>query len=383
MKKICIVTTSRADYGLLRPVIRKVEASKHFKLNLVVTGSHIKSTHQSISEIKEDKFPITEIIEIFNNDDSKLSNALSVATATEKFSKFFNESKPDLLLILGDRFELMGIVTPAYLLGIPIAHMCGGDLTFGAIDESIRHAITKLSTFHFVTNKESYDRVKQLGESPSAVFNTGHTALDNLKEFNLLSSKELESTLGINFNKKNILFTFHPVTFEEDLGTQDLRNSLDVLSSLKETNIFITRPNVDSGNQDFNCLLDDFVSSQKNTWIFDSLGTHKYFSLLNEVDVVMGNSSSALMEAPYFQVPSINIGDRQEGRPQGNSIINCNTDNTSIEQALDMAFNFDPSNITCPYGNGDASTKIAQDLETIFKQKLPLKKKFMELKHAC
>jgi UDP-hydrolysing UDP-N-acetyl-D-glucosamine 2-epimerase len=335
----------------------------------------------TIKEIEDDNIPVYAQIQMFEDGTLEALNAFSIGEACKNFGQLFASIEPDLLFILGDRAELLSIVVPAYLAGIPIAHMCGGDLTFGAIDESVRHAITKLSNFHFVTNALSEKRVLQLGEERERVFNVGHTAIDNLADLPILSKRELEESLNVKFQEFNILLTFHPVTYAEDFGLRALSNIFKALEPYKDYGIFITRPNIDPGYEKINLMLNDFVKSEENRWVFSSLGTQKYFSLMAIVNVVLGNSSSGLMEAPYFKIPTIDVGDREEGRPRGNSVINCSEETNDIKMALKKALRFQETTITTPYGNGGASKKIVDLLETLLQNKLYRKKKFVDLQY--
>ncbi len=303
--KICVVTTNRADYGLLRPVLHALSASAQFNLRLVVTGSHLlTSAGRTIDEIRKDNLAISREILIFPNSMRSDQHAVYVAEGIKKFDLYFKESKPDAVMVLGDRFELFSVVLPAFLAGIPILHLAGGDLTFGAIDDSVRHAVTKMASLHFVNNPESGRRVMQMGEQKEKIFDVGHTAVDNLQYFKLLSRPELETELGIAFASKNILMTFHPETQAKDKGLQILKNTLTALESVKDANIFITGSNIDQGYETFEKAINDFAAAHKNARFFKSLGTQKYFSLMAQVNMVLGNSSSGLMEAPHFRVPT-------------------------------------------------------------------------------
>jgi len=358
--KICIVTTNRADYGLLRPVLREIAKQENLSAELVVTGAHLlQSAGMTISEIQHDNFPIAAEIPMFAEPSGTDSHAEAVSEGLRKFDAYFRKTKPDCVMVLGDRFELFSIVLPAFLAGIPIVHLCGGDMTLGAIDESIRHAVTKLSTLHFVTNAESERHVLQLGEQPDRVFNVGHTAIDNLNDMTLMNRADLSRELSVSFKALNILMTFHPETYADDRGVKALRNTLSVLGDLQDTGIFITGSNNDPGFEDFRTEVARFVKANSNASFFSSLGTYKYFSLMAQVDVVVGNSSSGLMEVPYFKIPTIDIGNRQQGRLRGNSIIHSDGSPESLRRALDEALNFNRDVIKNPYGEGGAAEKIA------------------------
>lgn len=379
-KKLCVVTTSRAEYGLLRPILRHAQKSDCIDLQLVVSGTHLlQSKGFTLQEIQNDRIPICAQVELFENNNAEISYASILGKGCEQFADVLARLQPDMVLILGDRFELPCVVFPAYLKGISIAHVCGGDLTLGAIDDSIRHAITKLSTFHFVTNEASERRVLQMGEERGRVFNVGHTAIDNLEEFQLLSKHDIEQNLNVKFQKKNILMTYHPVTYANDWGVGAFENILRALELIDDCGVFITRPNIDMGHEQINSRIDHFVSTHTNAWAFPSLGTLRYFSLMSHVDIVLGNSSSGLMEAPYFKKPTVDVGEREKGRTKGNSVISCADDLESIQTALTQAFHFNDFPITNPYGNGGAGEKIVSIVEQLIQTPIHRKKTFIEM----
>ena len=315
-RKIALVTSTRAEYGIMSKLIEALDKDSEIDFYLLVTGMHLS-----------EKFGMTknEISQkIYKEIDIEIESepAHSLALTIEKFSQTFKEIKPDLLVVLGDRYEIMGVAQAAMLNNIPIAHLYGGDTTEGAIDEAVRHSITKMSHLHFTSCENYRKRVIQLGEDPTRVFNFGALAIENIKTVPLMSKSELENSLGFEFAEKNLLVTFHPVTLEGDSKTQ-FAELLEALDEQKNTNIIITCPNSDEGNEDIFELIKEFESTHSNVKAFKSLGLKRYLSAMQFVDAVVGNSSSGIYEVPSFGIPTINIGNRQKGRIQAESIINC------------------------------------------------------------
>lgn len=379
-KKICVITGSRAEYGNLKNLIYKLKKSKKIKLQLLVTGMHLSVQHGlTYKEIVKDGFKITKKIKILKNLDSEKDVSSFTSDGIKKFSEVFNKIKPDLILVLGDRFEIFAGVIAAMFARIPIGHIHGGETTEGAIDEAIRHSITKMSHIHFVSTKEYRERVVQLGEFPKNVYLTGGMGVDTIKKTKFLKKNVLEKKINFSFGKKNILVNFHPVTLEKNTSKIQIKEILSALKMLKNTKIIFSMPNADQDSKNIFNEIKNFVKTNRNSKSYKSLGSLNYLSCLKLVDVILGNSSSGLLEAPTLRVPTINIGDRQKGRAKANSVIDCKPEKKKILQKLkkilDNNLFMRSINFKNPYGNGGASKKIVNILEKIDYNKL-LKKKF-------
>ncbi|EMK10347.1 MULTISPECIES: UDP-N-acetylglucosamine 2-epimerase [Leptospira] len=383
-RKICVITGTRADYGQLRWLIFEISKSSKLDLQIIATGMHLSPEFGlTYKEIENDGFLIHKKIEILLSSDSPVGVSKSVGLGLIGFSEAFADLSPDIILVLGDRFEILAATVAALISKIPVAHLHGGETTEGAFDESIRHSITKMSHLHFVAANEYRNRVIQLGENPSNVFLVGGMGIDGIKKSNLLKKEELESSLNIKLKKNNLLITFHPVTLEEFTAkTQmiELLSSLETLSP--ETGLIFTMPNADTDGRIIFELVKEFTSSHSNAWHFTSLGQTRYLSCLQFVDAVVGNSSSGIIEAPSFKIGTINIGDRQKGRLKAKSIIDCEPKKTEIIDAFKRLYSSDfqkkLSTIVNPYGEGGASEKIVKILEKVEIQGI-LKKKFFDL----
>ena len=371
MRKICVVTSTRAEYGIMSNFINELYNDSDVDLQLIVTGMHLSEKFGMTKN--EIKIPVYSEINI----EIEKEPYRALAVAIEKFSNLFKDIQPDLLTILGDRYEIMGVAQAAMLNNIPIAHLYGGDTTEGAIDEAIRHSITKMSHLHFTSCEEYRKRVIQLGENPERVFNVGSLAIENIKNTKLLLKEEFENSINFKFNKKNLLVTFHPVTLENSAQEQFLE-LLDALSELNDTNIIMTCPNSDEGSSTIFDMIQEFTANHHNTKSFVSLGMLRYYSAMQYVDMVVGNSSSGIYEAPSFKVPTINIGNRQKGRLQSNSIINCNAKKDDILNAIEMGYNMDCSKVFNIYEKENTSKEIIRILKTFSLNNI-LKKEFYDL----
>ncbi len=362
--KIAGISTTRADYGLLYwPFKNLIENG--FDLKIVVTAGHLSLQQgYTYSHIEADGFKIDAKLDILSaHGDTPLDAVTALGAATAKFGECFSEMKPDLILLLGDRYEILGAAQAALLLRIPVAHIAGGDITEGAFDESIRHAVTKMAHLHFATNAQSAARIRQLGENPQNVHNTGSPGLDFIRNTRLLSQHELAKQLDIKFLPRNILVTFHPETLNEHT-VDDFDQLLAGLSALEsDVAIIFTRPNVDPAGLLLNQMIDDFVKTHKNTYVFTSLGSLRYLSLLAIVDAIVGNSSSGIYEAVSLKTATVNIGGRQAGRLQPATVINCQARAREIREAISLAMNLDCSRESNPYGDGKASDRIVQILD--------------------
>jgi len=383
-RKICVVTGSRAEYGLLRWIIDGIHNSSVLELQLIVTGMHLSPEFGlTIKEIENDGYYINKKIEMLLSSDSSIGICKSIGLGVIGFADGLNELDPDLILVLGDRFEIFSAAIGAMSSRIPIAHIHGGELTEGAIDDSIRHSITKMSHIHFVATKEYKKRVIQLGEDPSKVFNFGGLGIDNIKKLKLLSKKDLERQINFSFGDKNLLATFHPVTLEKGTSHNQLDELLEAIAYYNDLKVIFTFPNADNDGRILSQKISDFCKKNPSRYCFyKSLGQLNYLSSLKYVDGVIGNSSSGLIEAPSFKVGTINIGDRQKGRVKAESVINCEADKESIKKAINFLFSnkfkLILNNVSNPYGEGGACQKIVYQLETLNIQNL-IKKKFYDI----
>ena len=364
MKKITIVTGTRADFGVLRPLIERIENENNFELQLVTTAMHLSPEFGlTIKEIEKNGLQIAKKVECLLSSDTAVGVSKSMGVAMIGFADAFEELAPDLVIILGDRTEMLAAASSAMVSNIPIAHIHGGETTEGAYDESIRHAITKMSYWHFAATEAYRKRIIQLGEDPSRVFNVGAMGIDSIAKRKLLNKKEFEDSIGFSLGDKNILITYHPVTLEHNTSKEQFQAILDSLLTLENTKFIFTHANSDKNGRIINEMIKEFVRDHQDIATeFQSLGQLRYLSALKHVDAVVGNSSSGIVEVPYFNIPTINIGDRQKGRVASESVIHASPDANSIEAALEKAF--DPSfkkkinNQEQLFGHGDAGDKI-------------------------
>ena len=382
-RKICVVTSSRADYGLLKLLMKKIKNDKELILRTVVTGTHLSSKYGSTyQEIESDGFRIDRKVKILSNDNSPSGILKSMANCQIKFPSIFFELKPDLIIVLGDRFEIFAITSVALVECLPVAHLHGGESTEGAIDEAFRHSITKMSHFHFVANDTYRKRVIQLGEKPSKVFNVGGLGVDCIKSIKLIKRDEFERNIGFKLKNKNLLITFHSVTLENGSTKKQFLELLEAIRPLKETGLIFTLPNADTDGLVVIKLINEFVSNNVNAIVFKSLGQLHYLSCMSYMDAVIGNSSSGLLEAPSLKIPTINIGDRQKGRLQAFSVINCRPERFCIEKAIknldSKRFLVGLKKTISPYGKGGASKKIIKIIKNL-KSTGILKKQFFDL----
>lgn len=385
MKKICILTATRAEYGLLKPIIKKLDRLVEFDVRIVVTGAHLSPEFGlTYKELENDGFVIDEKIEILLSSDTPSSISKSMGLAMISFASYFERLKPDLLLVLGDRYETLAVANVAMIQNIPIAHLYGGETTEGAIDESIRHAITKLSFLHFTSTESYRQRVIQLGEHPDRVFNVGAIGIENILREKLYSKEELSKDLGIDLGKPYAVVTFHPVTLEYNSSERQIIDLLEVCKENTSLNYVITKANADTNGRIINRLIDQYSLENEHIYAFTSLGMRRYLSILKYCSFVAGNSSSGLVEAPSFGIPTINIGDRQKGRIQSVSIINCDPTRDSIKSAFKRASSDDFRLVAMqtqnPYGDGNTSDKIIDVLKRVLiNRKIDLKKKFYDI----
>ena len=382
MRKICVVTGSRAEYGLLYWLMKEINSDLKLQLQVVVTGMHLSLEFGSTYQEVEKDFEIDHKVEMDLSSDTSNGISKAMAFAQIAFTDCFEDLNPDLIVILGDRYEIFSAAISAMMLRIPIAHIHGGESTEGVIDESIRHSITKMSQLHFVATETYKNRVIQLGEIPNMVKNVGAIGIDNIKKLNLLSRKNFEKAIDFSLNKKNLIVTFHPVTLEKSSSKVQFQELLNALSNLTETNVIFTKANSDMDGRIINTMIDQYVALNKNAICFTSMGQLNYLSALQYVDAVVGNSSSGILEAPSFNIGTIDIGDRQMGRIKSDSVISCLPNYLSIQKAFNLLYEKDFKlkllNVTSPYGNGGASKKIKEVIKSA-KLKNILKKRFYDI----
>ncbi|WP_342550748.1 UDP-N-acetylglucosamine 2-epimerase [Lysinibacillus sp. FSL M8-0216] len=361
-RKICVVTGTRAEYGLLSNLMHAIKLSADFELQLVVTGMHLSSEFGlTYKQIEADGFVIDAKVEMLLSSDTATGVAKSMGLATIGFSDAFDKIKPDLLLILGDRFEMLAAAQTALVMQIPIAHIHGGECTFGAYDDAIRHSITKMATWHFTSTESHRNRVIQLGEEPTCVWNVGAIGIENILRLPLLTKEKLYTDLQLNIDQPMFLITYHP---ETNLQTDGIYALLEALHNYTSVNLVFTKANADNGGRKINKAIEEFVLQHENAKVFDSLGQLRYLSTVKYADVVLGNSSSGLIEVPYLHTPTVNCGDRQAGRQKPSSIFDCTLEPLTIEKAIKEALMYKG-----PYdqifGNGQVSEKIMRQLQQI------------------
>lgn len=389
MKNICVLTATRAEYGLLKNTILRLMEIPEFCVNVVVTGMHLeKAFGETYREIEEDGISVKAKIPILSKEDGAAGISEAMANALVEFGKFFAENKQDLLVVLGDRYEAMAVCIAAMNAQIPIAHIHGGEVTEGAIDDAIRHSITKMSYLHFTGTQQYRKRVIQLGESPDRVFCVGTPGVENILHQKLLSRRELEESIQFQLGEKFCLVTFHPVTLENSTGIVQVKELLQALDEMPEYRYLITKANADAGGRAINECLEEFAKTRKESiYLTESLGMVRYLSAMKYCAMVIGNSSSGILEAPAMKVPTINIGDRQKGRIQADSILNCEPVCGEIKEAMRKAaaeeFKAIVKKQTTPYGDGSTSYQIADRIkEELLHKKIDLKKKFYDVEFS-
>ena len=366
MRKICVITGTRAEFGLLRPLIELIANDNELQLQLIATGMHLSPEFgYTLNEITEAGFMVDKKVECLLSSDSSIGVSKTIALAISGFADALDELTPDLVVVLGDRTEILGAVIATAMANIPIAHLHGGETTEGAYDEAIRHSITKFSHLHFTSTEAYRKRVIQLGEHPDTVFNVGAIGLDAIKKLPLLDRASFEQAIGFKLKERNILITYHPVTLEKEAPIETFENILTALDELTDTALIFTHANSDKNGRIINKMITEYVSNHKDKAVeFKSLGQLRYLSALQYVDFVIGNSSSGILEVSAFYIPTINIGDRQKGRICNESVINSNNSlediKKSITFALDKTFREKILQQELLYGNGTAAEKILQ-----------------------
>lgn len=369
-RKICVVTGTRAEYGLLFWLLKEIKKDKSFKLQVVITGMHLSPefglTYKEIIR----NFKVDKSIELLLSSDTPVGISKSIGLGQISFCEAFKELNPDIVVLLGDRYEIFAAATAAMISKIPIAHIHGGESTEGLIDEAIRHSITKMSQIHFASTEDYRKRVIQIGENPNRVFNFGSLGVENIRRHKLLNKKDFQKSIGFMLNKKNILITFHPVTLENNTTKKQFQELLDALSEIKNTNFIFTLANSDTHGRIINEMIKNYVNKNlKNSFVTSSFGQVKYLSALKFVDLILGNSSSGIIEAPSFKIATINIGDRQKGRIKAKSVIDTaplkKDIKKSIEKVYTEKFQKMLKNVKNPHGGGAVSKKIVKVLKKI------------------
>ena len=386
MKKIAVVTATRAEYGLLSPVVKELRKREDpsLRIELIVTGTHLSESYGMTVNDIDDRIDQRIPISVKSGTEEDIS--ANQAETLIKFTALFLKEQYDAVMLLGDRYEILAVAIAAGNTRTPIFHLCGGDTTEGALDEWIRHSVTKISYLHFVMTEESKRRVIQLGEEPGRVFNYGSTGIDNIMHIADLSKSEALKSIGLE-DCRYALCTYHPVTMEKDGVDWQIGAFLEAIRSFPEIEFIVTKSNADQGGARINALLDQADTEIRNLHVFTSLGVRRYLSLMKYAEFVLGNSSSGIIETPAFHVPTVNIGDRQRGRLRAESVIDCGEEARDIEAAIRKALSKEHKQICLEtesaYGDGNASAKIAEKaIETIIKGDIDLKKRFYDLPMA-
>lgn len=382
-RKICVVTGTRAEYGLLRWVMQGIKDDSDLTLQIIATGMHLSPEFgMTYRDIENDGFQIDYKVEMLTSSDTSVGIAKSMGLGLIGFADALSQLKPDMIVLLGDRFEMFAAASAALVARLPIAHLHGGETTEGAFDEALRHSITKMAHFHFVAAEEYRKRVIQLGEQPERVFMVGGLGVDNIKRLQLLNRAELEESLDFKLGRKNLLITFHPVTLETATAEAQMSELLAALELLEDTHLIFTMPNADTDGRKLISMVNAFVAQHPNARAYSSLGQLRYLSCIAHFDGVVGNSSSGLAEVPSFKKSTINIGDRQRGRLQAASVIQCDPSRQSISEGIktlySSGYQMSLSKVINPYGDGGASEKILDVIKHVPLESL-MKKSFYDI----
>ena len=383
-RKVCVVTGTRAEYGLLYWLMREIQNDADFKLQVIATCMHLSPEFGlTYRQIEKDGFKIDRKIEMLLSSDTPVGISKSMGLGMIGFSEAYTELKPDIVMVLGDRFEIFSAAAAAMIARIPLAHLHGGEATEGLIDEPIRHSITKMSHLHFTATEEYRKRVIQLGEDPARVFNVGGLGIDNIKKLKLMGREEFEDSINFKLGPKNLMITFHPVTLEHATAGEQFQNLLDAADELEDTKFIFTKPNADTEGRLITQMIDNYVlKNGRKAIAFVSLGQLRYLSAMQFIDGVVGNSSSGLAEAPTFKIGTINIGDRQRGRIKADSVIDCEPVKgsilTAVQKLYSGIFQAKLKNTKSPYGEGGASGKTKKILKDTDLMDI-LKKEFYDL----
>lgn len=386
MKKICVVTSTRADYGLLKGVLEEIRNNSNLQLQIIATGMHLSPFYGlTYQEIEADAFLIDEKIVMDLEENSKYGIIRSMGTELILFADKYQKLEPDMVLLLGDRYEILIAATAAMMASIPIAHMCGGELTLGAIDDTVRHCITKMSYLHFASTEKYRNRIIQLGETPERVFCYGDTGVENISKLKLLDKSQLAEQIGISLEKPYAMVTYHPVTLERTTAEEQFSNLLSALENANQLHCIFTKANSDTGGQAINNMIDQYVKAHsKSSIAFTSMGQLRYLSALKYSAVVIGNSSSGIVEAPALGIPTINIGDRQKGRLKATSIIDCQPTVESIGNAIGVSLTDQFRERICkednPYRGVDVARNIVSAIDSFLSSdRILLKKQFYDI----
>ena len=385
-KQIGVLTATRAEFGLLKPLINCLMKEDFCDVKVLVTGAHLSPDFgNTIKEIEEASIPIATKIQCITGGDSPVDISRNMAVAMTGFGEYFSSNKLDLLIVLGDRYEVMAVCIAAMNAEIPIAHIHGGETTEGAIDEAVRHSITKMSQLHFTSTEVYKKRVIQMGEQPDRVYNVGALAVENTRKTDFISKEDLGETLGIDLSGDYGVVTFHPVTLEKNSGVEQFEQLLEALDEFPDMSFIITKANADAGGRYINKRIDEYAEKRSNVVAVTSLGARRYLSAVKECRVVIGNSSSGIIEAPCFFVPTVNIGDRQRGRLMPESVLCCETDRSAIVDTIKIAvsdeFRDKIRTMKNPFGDGHTSEKITEIIRSIFENsnEICIKKNFYDI----
>ena len=381
MRKICFITSSRSDYGLLYWVMNGVKEDTELQLQIIATGMHLSPEFGStLSIIIDDGFHVDRTVEMLLSGDSAVAITKSIGLGVICFADAIDDLRPDIIVVLGDRFEIFAAVQASLIARIPVAHIAGGDVTEGAYDDAMRHAITKMSQLHFVTNEPAARRVRQLGENSDHIYKVGSPGIDYIHKLTLLGRDELEKAIGFELMTRNLLVTFHPATLDVESPEKQFSEILDGITRFgTDTGIIFTKTNADSNGRVINRMIDEYVSLNDNACSYVSLGQIKYLSLISYIDVVVGNSSSGIYEVPSLKKPTVNIGDRQKGRLMADSVINCPPVAGEVYESVKKALSIDCSGVSNPYGDGHSSERIVDILRTVKNPEKLTKKIFNDI----
>lgn len=378
--KVAIVTATRAEYGILRPLILKLSNDESIELQVIVTGTHLEEKYGNTKEeIIRDGVTITRQIPILEKGNTEYDISITMANAVCGFAEYFRDEKPELLIVLGDRTEILGICSAAMNANIPIAHLHGGEITEGAVDDCVRHAVTKMSYLHFPANETYRERIIQMGESPDRVYNVGALGVENILNVSLLSKEDICAQIGMPMNRPYVVVTFHPVTLEGESVEEHINEFINALDKNADYFYLITKANADAGGELVNVMLETYAEKRDNVKVVASLGMLRYLSALKYAEFALGNSSSGIIEAPVFGVPTVNIGNRQKGRLMADTVINCETTADAICEAMRIAQQTE-HNVSKLYGDGNTSNKIINVIKDyLMNGKIDLKKQFYDI----
>lgn len=385
-KSICIVTGSRAEYGLLSPIIKRLITTNRFELKIVATGMHLsKDFGFTYKEIEADAISVAAKINVLQDEDSNIAMSKAIGIGVIGFAEYFEINQPDLVIVLGDRFEIFAAATAAAVACIPIAHLHGGETTEGAIDEFFRHSISKMSYLHFTSTEQYRQRIINMGEAPSRVFNVGATGVENILSMPLMTKDELARSIDFDLTCPYALVTFHPITLEKHTTTKQIEVLLSALDEISGLNYIFTKANADANGRAINNKIDAYCKHKGNAIAYTSMGVLRYLSAMKYCEMVIGNSSSGIIETPSFNKPTINIGDRQKGRICAKSVLSCEPEKHSILNCINTArsqqFLHEIANQVTPYGDGKTSEKIVEVIKDFLdNNKINLKKSFYDVR---